>query len=179
MLRDITKRDLFRYYYFWKEIEEKLFLAIKNDNVGSFEEYLKYMKIIRNFKKGSSKRVFQISGEYCDSSMTPAVDELSKMFYSAGILAKENKNANVAASKILWIFDRKQVIMDSANRKKLKTEGHKTGTYFEYLQAWNVEYQRAKPEIKQITASLELSRIDQVFEEEWFQMRVFDLYLWK
>jgi hypothetical protein len=86
------------------------------------------------------------------------------------------KNAKVAASKILWLFDRKTIIMDNQNKKALKVK--ETASYEAYCDAWIEEFLKIEPQIVAVITEHNLVKIDPVMNELWFKMRVFDQYLW-
>ena len=118
-MKEIQIVDLLRYYVCWNDTEKVLIEGIQNYDLKAFYNYLVYMKIIRNFKKGSANQILEIAKTF-DNKTAEDVCRLSDKLYSKKVLAKNNKNALVASSKILWAFNHDRIIIDSINKKKLK-----------------------------------------------------------
>ncbi|MDA0692620.1 MAG: hypothetical protein O3C58_12235 [Nitrospinae bacterium] len=96
------------------------------------------------------------------------------------------------SSKLLWmLFQSPIVIYDSKVKIALKSEGYKIkdGDYDQYLKSWNDLYEKHKPDIKKSCAWLVKSKpfegildsgeLKELMTSDWFQLRVFDIYLWK
>lgn len=183
MTPKIGLTDVLRYYNLWKESEEKIYIAVSSRRNTKkareqFKNYLSYMAIARNFKKGSIGEVFRVALQFKNSDNTGAVSELSEKLNSKKLLSGNNKNAFAASSKILWLFNRDFILMDS-NCRQVLMKKYKTGKldYIKYAELWIKFYNAVKPEIDSIINDNNLNRIDGIFGEEWFKKRVFDLYL--
>ena len=59
-LRQISCKDLLRFYFWWFTKEEKICIDFNNESKKSaaLYQYLKYMKIARNFKKNNPDNIF-------------------------------------------------------------------------------------------------------------------------
>ena len=179
MNNSITILDLMRYYVAYYDIEKPILDAISSNNRENISEGMRkymggYMKISRNFKGKNYLKIYDITKEFYDSKNTN-IESLSALFHKMELLSGINKNAKVASSKLLWLFNRNVVIMDNFNKKVLNV---KTDNYSDYLNRWETEFQNKKKEIDQIILSHDLKSLDNVFSENWFKMRVFDQYLW-
>ncbi|WP_288621638.1 hypothetical protein [uncultured Treponema sp.] len=175
-MKEIQIVDLLRYYVCWNDTEKVLIEGIQNYDLKAFYNYLVYMKIIRNFKKGSANQILEIAKTF-DNKTAEDVCRLSDKLYSKKVLAKNNKNALVASSKILWAFNHDRIIIDSINKKKLKLNTENINDYSEFCSMWVKEYERQRNNIDKIIDKHNLLKIDAIFAEEWFKKRVFDLYL--
>jgi hypothetical protein len=179
--RSIELPDLFRYYYFWNDFEKKYIENKNNGNVDIdlFYDYTKYMGITRNFKSGKIENVLNIADDYIKNTNQPSVDKLSDILCSNNLTHAGVKRVVVAASKILWFFDKNTIIMDNNNKNVLNKLPLRINNYQSYCDAWLNLFKIKQIEIKNKIVEYEIFRIDEIFESEWFQMRIFDTYLWK
>jgi hypothetical protein len=96
------------------------------------------------------------------------------------------------SSKILWmLYQSPIVIYDSEVKITLKSEGYKIkdGDYSQYLESWIDLYEKHKPDINKSCSLLVKSKLfkeslyrkekEELMMSDWFQPRVFDIYLWK
>ena len=178
---EVTIADVFRYYIGWKDTDERLITGIKNGDVNCFYAYLKGMKVLRNFKKDTYKEIFKLAKKYVDKNPEKFdIEEFSKQLCKSDYLAKNNKSAIVAASKILWTFDRnKTVIQDSKAKETLeKLKGKRIHDYKEYCEYWEKQYELFKPLYLKTIKESGIAKSDSLFNEDWFIRRTFDNYLW-
>lgn len=176
----IEFHDLMRYYVCFCDIENKLIGSINGENkeevLKNFKYYMNnHMKIGRNFKTDSDEKVLNITKKYYENNGS-SIDELSQLYKDNKLLNERIENALVAASKLLWLFDPNTIIMDNINREKL---GIKEYNYNLYASKWIEIYQNKRTEICQLVDKHNLLEINPIFGKEWFQMRVFDQYLWR
>jgi hypothetical protein len=139
------------------------------------------MKVIRNFKKGETSNVFKISEQFIKQhNKEEDVEKLSDLFYKNNVLAKDNKNAKVAASKIIWVFNHDCPIMDNYNKTVLSGLAKcKIDSYEQYCKIWKDKYKEKEKQIEKQISNYHLEKIDSIFEETWFKQRVFDMFLQK
>ena len=178
---EVTIADVFRYYIAWKDTDEKLTEGIAKGDAECFYNYLKGMKVIRNFKKDSYKEIIKLAKNYKkDKTGKYDVKKFSQKLFDANWLAKNNKNAIVAASKILWAFDKeKTVIQDTMAKLYLeKLIGKKFSGYENYCEYWEEQYLLFKPEYLKVIKKVGIDKQDNLFNEDWFIRRTFDNYLW-
>lgn len=178
---EITNADIFRYYIGWEDTDKELVENIKKGNEEKFHDYLKSMRIARNFKTNSYKNVFKFTREYVSKNTAKFdVKDFSDSLYKKHFLAGDNKNAIVAASKILWIYNLKETIIQDSRAKKAlkKLTGKKIGKYQDYCEAWEAQYLLFKKNYDEKIKATEIDKLDNVFKEEWFIRRTFDNYLW-
>lgn len=176
---EVTIADVLRYYIGWKDTDERLITGIKNGDVNCFYAYLKGMKVIRNFKKGSYKEIFKVVHEYVTNN--PEKFDIEKFSTQlCKYLAKDNKKAIVAASKILWVFNRDEIIIqDSKAKEYLKKISKKfKNDYTDYCKTWEEQYLLFKPEYLKVIKKIGIDKQDNLFNEDWFIRRTFDNYLW-
>lgn len=178
---EITNADIFRYYIGWEDTDKELVENIKKGNEEKFHDYLKSMRIARNFKTNSYKNVFKFTREYVSKNTAKFdVKDFSDSLYKKHFLAGDNKNAIVAASKILWIYNLKETIIQDSRAKKAleKLTGKKIGKYQDYCEAWEAQYLLFKKNYDEKIKAIGIDKLDNVFKEEWFIRRTFDNYLW-
>lgn len=178
---EVTIADVFRYYIAWKDTDEKLTEGIVNGDEDSFYDYLKGMKVIRNFKKGSHKEILKLAKNYKkDKTGQFNVEKFSDELYETDLLAGDNKNAIVAASKILWIYDMKKIVIQDSRAKLYleKVIGKKISGYTDYCKTWEEQYLLFKPEYLKLIKKIGIDKQDNLFNEDWFIRRTFDNYLW-
>ena len=178
---EVTIADVLRYYIGWKDTDERLIAGIEKGDVDCFYAYLKGMKVIRNFKKGSYKEIFKFAKNYKkDKTGKYDVKKFSQKLFDANWLAKNNKNAIVAASKILWAFDKeKTVIQDTMAKFYLeKLIDKKISGYEKYCEYWEEQYRIFRPLYDRKIEEIGIAKFDSLFDEDWFIRRTFDNYLW-
>lgn len=182
MKLEMSKVDAIRFYYFWKEYEEKMYKEIvENNSINAFKEYLNYMKITRNFKKDSSKEILIIANQFKLDKTVETVNKLSAEIIKSKMQSSNQKELIVASSKIMWLFDRDfYIIQDNLAKNVLEiiSSDNSIRTYGDYCANWNKQYSNYKKEIKNIIEQNELVKTDSVFKEEWFIKRIFDMKLW-
>ena len=178
---EISTADVLRYYIAWKDTDEELITCIKKDDLENFNRFLINMNIKRNFKKGSTKKIFSKTKEYLNKKPEISdVEVFSDVLFKAKLLAGKNKNAIVAASKILWMINKEEIIIeDSRAKKSLKNlTGKKIPDYSKYCIYWEEQYQFFKTGYLKKIKETKIEMFDAVFKEEWFIRRTFDNYLW-
>jgi hypothetical protein len=178
-LRAIEAIDVMRYYVTYRDVEAKIIEAIDSgddkEQEAAINFYMaKHMKIARNFGAGKGSVVLKKTIEYVNDGKRD-VSALSVEFHKAEILSGENKNAIVAASKLLWLLDHKVIIMDGTAREVLEMPDN--SSYDEFVDCWKKHYAIAEPVIADIIGKYSFAAIDSVMEQDWFKMRVFDQYL--
>ncbi len=130
------------------------------------------MKIGRNFRANTGPKVL-ITTKNLYLNHVHDVEKLSKNYFEGGLLSGNKRNALVAASKLLWLFDHEIIIMDDYTKKALGAKN-----YIDYTQKWNNAFDLKIIEIDSIISLYQLNNIDPIINERWFKMRVFDQYLW-
>lgn len=176
-MRSILPLDIMRYYVSYNDIEKQILEDIKNKNSKirelAYRNYVfNYMKIGRNLKKDSVHMVLTIILNMLKNEGNLGAKELSKRFVSNELVSKkETKSVIVASTKLLWLYDKKTIIMDSLNMKVLKTNN-----YDRYIKEWDKVFNEKIIEIDDVIKN-HFKNFDPVINEDWFKMRVFDLYL--
>lgn len=115
LFNELNIADVVRYIPIWYDIEEPIFNLVQSaseNSAGAFDSYLVYMKVRRDFKQNVSKDVLATSLTYQNRTDDEAVLELSAEFCRNKLLSGKKKKAVVAASKILWLLNRRHIIMD-------------------------------------------------------------------
>ncbi|MCW7490992.1 hypothetical protein [Leptospira meyeri] len=139
------------------------------------------MKVIRNFSTDTSKSILEKAAKFNFQNNDKPVQNFSDILNQSGLLNKKINRALVASSKILWLFNQEIIIMDNFNILALKSLNYKIteGNYDEYSEAWMTEYQKYSSKIKNICSQLNNSSLDSnLLQMEWFQKRIFDMFLW-
>ena len=108
------------------------------------------------------------------------MEKFSTELYKAKLLAGHNKNAIVAASKILWILNMGEIIIQDSRAKRSleKLTGKKIPDYEQYCINWEKQYQIFRPLYISKIQKEGIEKFNSVFNEEWFIRRTFDNYLW-
>lgn len=175
--RKIEPIDIMRYYVAYYDTEKKLIDTIRNGKGEEKERachtYINsYMGIGRNFKTNSSPMLLITVENMLKNEGNLGVEELSDRFVRNDLVSRpEIKNVKVAASKLLWLYEPETIIMDNNNMNVLKAYDYST-----YVQKWNELFESKLLEINEVVNSL-FSNLDNVMNERWFKMRVFDMYL--
>lgn len=178
---EISIADVLRYYIGWKDTDEELITCIKKDDLENFNRYLNGMNVKRNFRKGKDKEVFAKAKEYLNKKPEISdVEDFSDALFKAKLLAGHNKKAIVAASKILWILNKEEIIIqDSRAKETLEILiGKRIRDYSDYCTYWEKQYQIFKPAYLKKIKDFGIETLDSLFKEEWFIRRTFDNYLW-
>lgn len=178
---EISIADIFRYYIGWKDTDEELITCIKKDELEKFNRFLNIMNVKRNFKKGSDIKIFAKAKEYLNKkSKSSDVEDFSNVLFKAKLLAGKNKNAIVAASKILWILNKEEIIIQDSRAKECleRLIGKRIRGYSDYCTYWEKQYQFFKPIYLKKIKDSGIEILDSLFKEEWFIRRTFDNYLW-
>jgi hypothetical protein len=175
-MRKIEPRDIMRYYVAYYDIEKNIIESIKSKDLKSKEEayykYVNYMKIVRNFKSKSANMVLITVQNMLKNDGNLGVEEISDRFVRGELVSRpEIKNVKVAASKLLWLYDKETIIMDNNNMKILKASNYK-----DYLIKWNKLYASKLNEIDD-TIKTYFKNFDEILNEKWFKYRIFDMYL--
>lgn len=173
-LRKVESRDIMRYYVAYYDIEKNILRAINSEDqaarVKALDRYLnKYMRIGRNFTEKSATKIIEIIDRF---GKELNVNELSVKFKEVRLLSGKTKNVIVAASKLKWLVQNETIIMDNNNMKVLHARD-----YEDYLVRWKSEFQRKLIEIDNVIENV-FNHHDKIMNENWFKMRVFDMYLW-
>ncbi|MBS1639928.1 MAG: hypothetical protein JSR12_07715 [Bacteroidetes bacterium] len=176
-MRKIELRDIMRYYVSYYDIEKNIIDAILTKKSikreTAYYRYVNnYMKIGRNFKPKSAAMVLGTVDNMLRNEGNLGVEVLSDRFVSGELVSRpEIKNVKVAASKLLWLFNKETIIMDNNNMQVLKVKSYK-----EYVIKWTDLFEQKIIEIDALI-KLHFKNIDQILDERWFKMRVFDMYL--
>ncbi|WP_027727807.1 hypothetical protein [Treponema sp. C6A8] len=181
---EITIADLFRYFLAYEDYEKKYIDCIRDKNnqakIKCFHKYLSGMKISRNFKSNNDENIYNVTIKFIEKNPEDFNPErLSLCFYEAGLLNDRIKNAVVAASKILWVFNHDVIIMDSQAKNYLKEiTGKEIDSYSNFCTVWEKQYALFKVELTKELHERGIVNWNSVFNEEWFLRRTFDNYLW-
>lgn len=177
-LRPIEPRDIMRYYVAYYDIEKDIIELINPTKEATlrhkaFYRYVNnYMKIGRNFKSKKAAEILQILDEIQKNDFVSSVEELSnKIVLNKLVSRPQILNVKVAASKLIWLFNNKTIIMDNNNMKVLGAIN-----YQDFVSKWRTQYALKKEEIISVTKEF-IKNYDSIINEDWFQMRVFDMYL--
>lgn len=167
-----------RYYVTYRDVEMNVIkyidsIVLAEREMAYYHYAVKHMKIARNFKKGTGRMVLGATKNYYKLGNVD-VPALSNVFYDSGLLSGKNKNALVAASKLLWLFDPNVIIMDRVTIDVLNV---KSNDYNHFVAKWETSYCKIEPEIIAIIEQYNFIAIDPIMKEKWFRMRVFDQYL--
>ena len=177
-LRKIEPIDVMRYYVTYKDVESKIISTIDSKKLIEREQAYhlytaKHMKIARNFKKGTSAMVLGTTKNHYKLGSID-ITSLSDAFYRGGLLSGNNKNAFVAASKLLCLFDHNVIIMD---RVALGVLHVKSNNYNDFVAVWKAYYKIFEPMIVEVIEQYNFATIDPIMKKKWFRMRVFDQFL--
>lgn len=180
---EITNADLLRYYFAWEEYEKYDLGKIENGDVEAFYKYLVGMRIARNFKAGKYKKIYETAKVFLEKNPNSTdADKLSQDFFKNKLLRDGINNAVVAASKILWAFNHKAIIIDNlAKRHLAKLAGKKIckmDDYNFFCKIWEEQYKVFEQEYKDKLEITCIGKIDTIFRKDWFIRRTFDNYLW-
>lgn len=181
---EITIADLFRYFLAYEDYEKKYIDCIRDINnqakIKCFHKYLSGMKISRNFKSNNDENIYNVTIKFIEKNPEDFNPErLSLCFYEAGLLNDRIKNAVVAASKILWVFNHDVIIMDSQAQIYLKKfSGKEIKSYSDFCRVWEEQYALFKTALTKKYLENDIVKLISIFEEEWFLRRTFDNYLW-
>ncbi len=157
---------------------------------------LAHFQVARNFPGIKRERRAQfvvrslVSAE-SQSNLSPS----QRVNFLAERLSQQFDRFNLsAASKLLWLRHRRPyVIFDARAQNALRRLGSEfdQGDYAQYVKAWRARYAEAKacisvacsalatlPGVVPSLPSAERS-LSRLVSEQWFQERVFDLYLWE
>ena len=130
------------------------------------------MGIGRNFKPNSSPMLLITIENMLRNEGNLGVEVLSDRYVANGMASKPNiKNLQVAASKLLWLYNHETIIMDNNNMKILKANNYK-----EYAFKWTELYNSKLLEIDKVIDT-NFKKMDSIINEKWFKMRIFDMYL--
>lgn len=180
-LRKIDALDIMRYYVTYMDIEKQILIDVHSNSITKRETALKkymnsHMKIGRNFRKFDYKyeTIYNLTLDSHTSNPND-IESLSKKFLERDILSGEIKNAKVAASKLLWLFNQNTIIIDNLNKTILNI---KTNNYSDYTSKWEMVFKSKINEINSIIQKYNFANIDTTINKPWFKMRVFDQYLW-
>ena len=180
---ELNLADLIRYAAVWYDVEEPLLTSIQlgdHDRVASLQRYLIYMRVRRDFQTGKEERILDLSLPFARREDDQAVLDLSSRFAEENILSGRKTRAIVAASKILWIMNRRHIIMDSLSQRALETIlGVKISDYLSYCRLWRDCFQLFKEYLAKSESYEALTKLDTIFSAEWFMARTCDLYLWR
>lgn len=171
--------DVLRYYVLWTDVESD-FVKYR-EKLEFFRSYLNYMKIIRNFKQGSTDYILNEVIIFSIEGHENSVQKFSNLLNEKGFLNRKISKALVASSKILWLFNQETIIMDNFNIATLRNLNYSIaeGDYEEYCLAWKTEYEKCRPEIQNISSKLKNLTLDcELLQRDWFQKRIFDMFLW-
>lgn len=191
-MRTINLKDVLLIYISWNDYN-KITEFIKNkkndkkERAKKLHDYFVAMRVRRNFKseKDFPETMENVIDVLDDSNdlVNETVDSLNgklQKFYSGN-----TKNCPVACSKILWLYNHDNIIMDSINQKTLKQlVGGKNynNDYGAFLKDWKVEFSKGKGSIQTLTDSFKKTLEDagletDVLDDKTFQQRVFDAFL--
>ena len=178
IMKQIRYIDIMRYYVNYNDYEVQLLSALKNNTTDTlllFTQYKNsYMSVGRNFRSGSDEKILRTLIDFNDFSGEYVV-RFSNELKNKEILSGNISNVFSAASKFLWLQKNDTIIIDSNNMASLKVYKN---DYKEYCNKWMERYKVQKSEIEDIVEKYSLEEVDSIFSKDWFQMRVFDQFLW-
>lgn len=176
-IRKIEPRDIMRYYVAYYDIEKRIIDTIRynkgDEKFKACHKYMhSYMGIGRNFKSNSAPMLLATIENMLRNEGNLGVEILSDRFVINELASKPIiKNLQVAASKLLWLYDHETIIMDNNNMKMLKTFNYK-----DYTKKWDAFFNLILPDINEVI-NKKFKKMDSILNEKWFKMRIFDMYL--
>ncbi len=176
-MRRIEARDIMRYFVAYFDIEKPIVEAIRNGKgeakQNACHKYINsYMGIGRNFKSNASPMLLITIENMLKNEGNQGVAELSDRYVRNDLVSRpEIKQVKVAASKLLWLYDHNTIIMDNNNMKILRVTN-----YNDYVIKWKDQFQLKLSELNDVIQS-SFNNIDPIINQNWFKMRVFDMYL--
>lgn len=182
--------QVIKYYQQYKEVEKDL--IDNNDLFGA----LAHFRIARNFsgirEQDNKDELVAIINSVTFNKSLSSRDKYKELLDK--FRKRYKKELVSATSKILWFVDSKQdfIIYDTlavANLRKYKALADAEGSskYFDFCDKWRELYQSKENHIQEATNRVkkfyqaipnfkdnDLDKMD----EQWFRMRVLDMYLW-
>jgi hypothetical protein len=176
----IKALDVLRYYVNYMDFEKPLLDVLPSfnmDDVSHFNLFKRYkntyMSVGRNFEGQKDREILEKVKIQVKNDKNDVVG-LSNSFNKMGLLNRKITKAYSASSKLLWLFNKDVIIIDTLNREALEA---KENDYNDFCEEWEKLFAKKLPEIIEIIKSNNLSKIDKVMQESWFPRRVFDQYL--
>jgi hypothetical protein len=190
------------YAGYWTDNEHSFVTALAGSDtqqrLATLQRASGYFKISRSFK-----RTFDVGAGI--PRLQPVLDVLDRL--ATGTLTEKNLGTVVrdlrrdlgrpygnrdllsAATKFLWLLRRDVVIIHDSQARLALNAPH--GDYDAYWELWHAAYSRRRDEVatacdrlslraNRLAKSPEADReLRESAKAEWFQRRVFDIYLWK
>lgn len=212
MRTEINLKDVLLTYISWYDYN-KIADFIKNkandkkERAEKLHDYFVAMRIRRNFKseKDYPKIMENVIDVLDDSNglvneTADSLNEKLQKFYSDSkkkkcnkedcdkkdSSKKDQKNCMVACSKILWLYNHDNIIMDSINQKTLKKLINRKKSYNNeygiFCEDWEAEFDKRKDSIQKLTDTFKKTLAaaglkTDVLDDKTFQQRVFDAFL--
>ncbi|MBX3608978.1 MAG: hypothetical protein KF871_03710 [Hydrogenophaga sp.] len=196
--KDTFEYCALRYLHQWLRKEQTHYLRVRQvePKLDYLRAALSYFMIARNFR-GLDKepRARVVRGKLLEVRAQSGLSVEQKVSALARFYEKAGFRYNVsAASKLLWLSNRKPIIYDArafdALRDVFGHEGRR-GDYGAYCKSWKKAYKENKQAI--LDAAIRLPKIraflpadapddDRLLalvQRPWFTERVFDIYLWE
>lgn len=192
MRTEINLKDVLLTYISWYDYDEiadfiKNKKNDKKERAEKLKDYFVVMRVRRNFKSEEKhpeamENVIDVLDDNNDLA-NETVDSLNgklQEFYSGN-----TKNCYVACSKILWLYNHDNIIMDSINQNTLKQlVGGRAynNDYDAFCKDWKAEFSKRKGSIQKLTdtfkKTFEAAGLKTgVLDDKTFQQRVFDAFL--
>jgi hypothetical protein len=176
----IKALDVLRYYVNYMDFEKPLLDVLPNFNMDDvshlnlFKRYKNtYMSVGRNFESQKDREILEKVKIQVKHDKNDVVG-LSDSFNEEGLLNRKITKAYSASSKLLWLFNKDIIIVDTLNREALKA---KENDYKDFCEKWEKLFTEKLPEILEIIETNNLAKVDKVMHESCFPRRVFDQYL--
>ncbi len=185
----VWELQVIKYYQQYKEIEKDL--IDNNDLFGA----LAHFRIARNFsgirEQDNKDELVAIINSVTFNKSLSSRDKYKELLDK--FRRRYKKELVSATSKILWFVDSKQdfIIYDTlavANLRKHKALADAEGSskYFDFCDKWRELFAEHQHDINQAVArtkdfyqkSPHFDERLSVMDEQWFRMRVLDMYLW-
>ena len=175
--RPIACVDVARYHVNYRDIELPILKDFGSEHqekrLKALKDYMVYMSIARLFKSKSRKKILELLDD-CKEEMNYDVKELSARF--KGLYSRDSiTKSYVSASKLLWLVNRRIIIMDSFCCKALAVS---VDDYGVYRTLWIDKYNEMKNEVDSAIDEYQQICNNRVVSNRWFKKRVFDQYLW-
>jgi hypothetical protein len=190
---------LVEYLEYDRPIIEKFDCADSVNKLQAIHEWTTYYGVVRTLPitvdesahtKQRLERAFELLMQFPEELPQDFVSIVIK--YTEQLNEAYHRNAQSAASKLLWLrYKAPIIIFDDLARKALceREQTHNLYDYSVYCKAWTKNYKEHQQTIKEASGDLiNVSRffptgdefeITRVINQEWFFQRVFDNFLWR
>ena len=185
-----------RYLLQWQRKESSLYAKVREAEPShdAIRKALRHFQVSQSFAGlKDDSRADSIKRALVSVRSAGEPDRVERVIRLAENLKPDFQYNLSAASKLLWLSDRKGLIFDSRAYQALKDVfGHtgKKADYRKYCESWRSAYKEKRLEIelavKKLPSAHEFlpsavnpSKLSALVSRPWFKERVFDIYLWE